>query len=72
MDRIFLSELGFIGLRDYGIFLSPSADKLRVKAGRTWWVVRLQGHSKYLQKGRECANEVGQLFAARGSGCFAG
>jgi len=39
-------------------FRHPSAEKLRVKAGKIDGLVRLQGHSVFLQKGRPCGSEA--------------
>jgi len=41
------------------------------KRAEQWWPVRLQGHSKFLQKRWESANR-GKIIAARGSDRFAG
>jgi len=54
------------------LFLSPSADKLRAKAGRTMQAGAVAGAQQVLQKHRDCVNAVGQIIAARGSVGFAG
>jgi len=41
-----------------------SADKLRVKAGRTWWVVRPEEHQQFCLKRRMWVNAVAAKFSS--------
>jgi hypothetical protein len=42
------------------------------KRAERWWAVRLQGHSKFLQKPGQKRAKQGKIIAARGSARFAG